>query len=69
MVFLDLIADDTACFATGLELDRYIYVVCRNRDNYKLDDYVAASNKKNDEKTEDMERFPDNLYVFYSIHN
>ncbi len=67
LAFPDLFADDTACLATGLELDRYVYATYRNWDNYEPDNEVAVGNEENDEKMEDIKGSPDNLYAFYDI--
>lgn len=67
--FPDLFANGTTCFATSLELSRYIYVVCEIWDNYKPDDGVVAGNEENDEEIEDIKGPPDNLYAFDGIYN
>ena len=61
--------DSTAYLATDLELDRYVYNVCGNWDNYEPDDEIVASNEKNDEKTKDIKGPPNNLYALYNVYN
>lgn len=67
--FPDLFADSTVRFATGLELSRYVYAARGNWNNYKPDDEVAASDKENDEETEDIEGPPDDPYALYGVYN
>lgn len=50
LAFPNLFADSTTYLATDLKLDRYIYIVCENSDNYKPDNEMTTSNKKNDEE-------------------
>ena len=69
LAFLDLFVDDTACFATSLELSRYIYATYGNWDNYKPDKKVIAGNKKNDKEKKDMEGLPDDSYALYGVYN
>lgn len=50
--------EDITYLATGLELNRYVYTIYRNWDNYKLDaDIVVGkkSNKDNDDKPKNIE--------------
>lgn len=67
MAFLDLFAGGTACFATRLKLGRYVYTACKNWDNYKPDNEVAADDEKND--VEEIEGSLKNLYILYDIYN
>ena len=64
--FPDLFGDDTVCLTIHLELGKYIYTVCRNRNNYEPEDELPSGNKE-DEKPEDKENPPDNLYMLYGI--
>lgn len=68
MAFPDLFADDNTCYATGLELGRYICATYRNWDNYKPEDEIAASNE-DDEEPEDIKELLGNQYALYGVYN
>lgn len=69
MAFLNSFINDIAYLVTGLELDRYMYMIYENGDKYKLDNEILFNNRENDEETKNIERFLDNSYVLYSIYN
>ena len=72
MALPDLFAKVNECLITGLELDRYVYAICKNWNNYKLDVDIVANNQKNekkDDKPKNKKRFLDNPYALYNVYN
>lgn len=66
--FLDFLVKKTVNLFIVLELARYLSSTCRNTDNYKLNDNIAAEIKKNKDKAM-TRQFSNNSYKLYDIYN
>lgn len=73
LAIFDLFAKNKIRFSTSIKLVRYVFFVCKNRENYNSnksnDNNVAAKIKVNDNNKNIKKRFLTNLYEFYGVYN
>lgn len=61
-----MFADSIIRLVIGLELGRYIYIARGNWNNYKSDNKLVIGNEE-DEKSKDIKRRLNNLFILYGI--
>lgn len=70
-IFKKLFAKKIIGLFTNIKLDKYVYTIYSNQNNYKLNNILGSNNKNKDHENENIERKrpPDNLSKFYGIYN